>query len=119
MDTHAAPEIQTEITLDLINALLDDWHKPGMSELGLCRAHQISLETLEHAAEHPKFQAALERIDRIRAKRRPAIAAAIHADTLDRLLHIAHHNPTSANFAKEIRLALKLLNTLFPQSPPS
>ena len=48
MDT---PPANQEISLDLINALLDDWHKPGMSELDLCRAHQISLETLEAAPD--------------------------------------------------------------------
>ncbi|RMH25080.1 MAG: hypothetical protein D6692_11880, partial [Planctomycetota bacterium] len=73
-----------EITLDLINALLDDWHKPGMTELGLCRAHQISLETLEAATDHPKFTRALERVRRIRAKRLPDLTAHIQAVTIDR-----------------------------------
>ncbi|RMH30333.1 MAG: hypothetical protein D6692_02325, partial [Planctomycetota bacterium] len=91
MDTHAAPEIQKEVTLDLINALLDDWHKPGMSELDLCRAHQITLETLEAATDHPKFTLALERIERLRAKRLAHITAHIQAITIDRLLYLAHH----------------------------
>lgn len=101
-----------EQVADLTNGLLEDWDRPTMTELGLCRAHQITLDQLHALATRPAFRHALERIRTIRAMRQPDRDAAARALAMDRLISIAQQTPASASHAKEIRLAIKQLLAL-------
>ncbi|MEA5547612.1 hypothetical protein VB816_21770 [Limnoraphis robusta CCNP1324] len=91
----------------LFNALLEDWDNPVFTELGLCRAHDISLDQLIAMAELPTFQRALDMIRRVRAMRRPAIEAAAANTILERLTYLTQCPLDSASAMKECRLAIK------------
>ncbi|MCC5823108.1 MAG: hypothetical protein LAT64_10105 [Phycisphaerales bacterium] len=101
----------------LIPEILTDWDCPVMSELGLCRQYRITLAQLRAIARLPRFRAALADLRAVREDRRPDIQSRAHATAIDRLTYIATHDPTSASFAKEIRLAVKALLTLVTPPP--
>ncbi len=102
----------------LFNALLEDWDNPVFTELGLCRAHDISLDQLIAMAELPTFQHALTIIRRVRALRRPAIEAAAANATLERLVYITQCPLDSASAMKECRLAIKQIVAILNPAPP-
>jgi hypothetical protein len=102
----------------LFNALLEDWDNPVFTELGLCRAHDISLDQLIAMAELPTFQRALDMIRRVRAMRRPAIEAAAANTILERLVYITQCPLDSASAMKECRLAIKQIHVILNPAPP-
>jgi hypothetical protein len=105
------------LTNEQLDTLLEDWHKPVFDELGLCRAHQLTLPALRAAIADPRFTMRLDHVRAIRAERAPDLAAASHALAIERLTYLAQYNPTNATFAHEIRLALKDLRTLVELNP--
>ncbi|MCC5823438.1 MAG: hypothetical protein LAT64_05925 [Phycisphaerales bacterium] len=110
--------IDPERLCELRDDLLEDWDCPTMTDLGLCRAHGLTLKQVRAIAETPEFQDALEDLRVIRAMRREPVHARTVALAVDRLSHIANHEPTSATYAKEIRLAVKHLLTIVPKTEP-
>ena len=105
-----------EYTL-LIDQILEDWDCATLSELGLCRAHHLTLEELDRITDDPAFDRALARIRSIREKRRPEREAAAQARVFDRLLGLLEQPQDTATRAKEVRLTAKQLLTLL--APPS
>ncbi len=97
-----------EYTL-LIDQILEDWDCATLSELGLCRAHHLTLEELDQITDDPAFDRALARIRSIREKRRPEREAAAHARVVDRLLGLLEQPQDTATRAKEVRLTAKQL----------
>ncbi len=93
----------------LIDKLLEDWDSPTLSELGLCRAHSITLEELDAITDDDDFQRALALVRRIRAKRQEERQAAAHAAVFDRLLRLVSQTSDTTTATKEVRLACKQL----------
>lgn len=93
----------------LTERLLEDWDDPRFSELGLCRAHRLSLVQLRAVAALPSFRAALTHIRALRADRRPDVDARARAMAIDGLCELAQHKPVNATFAQQIRIALQTL----------
>jgi hypothetical protein len=110
-------EIQYEV---LFNGLLEDWENPVYTELGLCRAHGISLDQLIAIAERPHFQKCLDNIHKVRAMRRPRLEAAAANTILERLLYITQCTLDSASAMKECRLAIKQIHAILnPEAKPA
>ena len=95
----------------LIDKLLGDWDSPTLSELGLCRAHSITLEELDAITAYTDFQRALALVRRIRAKRRHEVEASARAALFDRLLRLVNQTSETTTATKEVRLACKQLTT--------
>ena len=93
----------------LIDKLLEDWDSPTLSELGLCRAHSITLEELDAITDDADFQRALALVRRIRAKRRHEVEASARAALFDRLLRLVNQTSENTTATKEVRLACKQL----------
>jgi hypothetical protein len=102
---------------DLVDDLLEDWDCPDLTELGLCRAHRLSLRQVLAVSKLPKFQRALETQREIHASREDRTRAATLSLAAQALRRIAEATPTNATHAKEIRLAAKLLTTFTIPKP--
>ena len=101
----------------LINGLLEDWDNPIFTELGLCRAHAITLDQLRAVAERPDFQRYLGIIREIRAARRAEIESAAATAAIARLIYITQCDIGSASAMKECRLAIKQILAIINHPP--
>lgn len=94
---------------DLIDDLLEDWEHPELTELGLCRAHNLSLRQILAISRLPRFQETLALMREIRESRRERVHAASVGRAVQALTAVAADRPRNATHAKEIRLAARLL----------
>ncbi len=101
----------------LIDKLLEDWDSPTLSELGLCRAHSITLEELDTITDDEDFQRALALVRRVRAKRQHEREASARAALHDRLLRLIYQITDTTTDAKEVRLACKQLESFMQKNP--
>ncbi len=108
-ETEPIERFSDEQFVFLVDNLLEDWDSPTLSEMGLCRAHSISLEELDAITDDPDFQHALALVRRIRAKRLEERQAAANAAVFDRLLRLVSQTSENTTATKEVRLACKQL----------
>ena len=101
----------------LIDRLLEDWDG-ALTELGLCRAHGLTLDQLVAVTADPAFLSALALIRSIRERRRPAQEAAARDRIFSRLLTLLDQPQDTAARAREIRLVTKHLLAMMTQDPP-
>lgn len=105
-------ELDADRIDELTNALLEDWDCPTMTALGLCRAHRATLAQVRAISQTPRFRAALDDLRAIRDARRQDQDARVRATAVDRLVYLILHDPSTASYAKELRLAVKTLLSL-------
>lgn len=92
-----------------VHALLEDWHSPTLSPIGLCRLLDLNIAQIRAIMALPMFAAILADIRFIQNARREWIFACAAEHAFDRLLYISHQTPTNAATCKEIRLAAKAI----------
>ena len=95
--------------LNRIERLIEDWHSPTLSPMGLCRLLDLSVVQIRALITLPLFAAILDDIRFIQNARREWINTRAADHAFDRLVYISHQTPTSAATCKEIRLAAKAI----------
>ncbi len=102
-------ELTVDELLNRIERLIEDWHSPTLSPLGLCRMLDLSIAQLRALITLPLFAAILDDIRFIQNARREWIHTRAADHAFDRLVYLTHQTPTSAASCNEIRLAAKAI----------
>ena len=113
-------ELTVDEVLNRIERLIEEWHSPTLSPIGLCHLLDLSVVQIRAIMALPLFAAILADIRFIQDARREWIHTRAADHAFDRLINLTHQSPTSAAACKEIRLAAQaILEITGPPSTPT
>ncbi len=103
----ASPPAPPPTQTPLFPTLLADFDDPRLSELDLCRRHDLTPEQLAEAVRRPAFRRALAHLREVRDVRRPHMLVRAEFEAARILETLAARETPTPAAAKEARLACK------------